>query len=403
MTATTSDVTSRPLALALALGVAMAVSTVAGTLVGVLAPYLQEEVGLTASQIGILVAVFAFTSGTFSWPAGLVTDAIGGRRTLLLVFSGSVAAMLMLASAFSYVWLLAAMLVAGIGNSAVNPATNRTIADSVAPGRQGMAAGVKMACVQLGIFAAGILIPVAAEGAGWRIPFAATIVVVSVLGVVGLLALTSPGGRPRGQTGRRSPMRWSRPLLTLAAYSLLMSAGASAVVTYLPLYSIEALGSTARVGGLAVASMGLLAIVGRLGLGRATERLASPTRSLVVVGFLGAISIGVIIAVSSTSGILFWLGVVGLGLSAQSFVAGTTVAVIVSMPRDQVGGATGVVFLGFLMGWGAGPAVFGATVDATGGFTVGWTATLALFALATLLVAVPSLPRRGTSDQVRAA
>ncbi len=371
----------------------MAVSTVAGTLVGVLAPYLREDVGLSASQVGIMVTVFAFTSGVFSWPAGSLTDTIGARRALLLVFLGSAVAMLILAAAFTYLWLIVAMAVAGLANSAVNPATNRAIADSVAPGQRGLAAGVKAACVQLGIFAAGILIPLAADGIGWRVPFAVTIVLVSVSGIIGVLALTARA-RPSRRDVRRPRLRWSASLSMLAVYSLLMSSGASAVVTYLPLYSIEGLGSTARVGGLAVAVMGLLAIVGRLGLGRLTEGLSVPTRSLVFVGALGAASVMVLIAVSATSSVFYWMGVVLLGLSAQSFVAGTTVAVIVSMPRDQVGGATGVVFLGFLMGWGAGPALFGAIVDSTGGYDTAWSLTVVVFALATLLAVPPSVSRR---------
>lgn len=394
MTATTADHVTRPFALALVLGVAMAVSTVAGTLVGVLGPYLQDEVGVSPSQLGILVAVFAFTSGAFSWPGGILTDSIGGRRTVLLVLAGSVVGMVVLALAESYIWLIVAMFLAGLANSSVNPGTNRLIADSVAPGRRGLAAGVKMACVQLGVFAAGILIPIAAETIGWRVPLAVTVVAISLLGIIGLLALTEPE-KSRGESESvRAPLRWSAELVTLTIYSLLMSAGASAVITYLPLYSIESLGSTARIGGLAVALMGLLAIVGRLGLGRTTERLAVPLRSLALVGLLGVAAASILLLVSTTGTPLFWVAVVGLGLSAQSFVAGTTVAIIVSMPREQVGGASGVMFFGFLLGFGAGPAAFGATVDASGGYELGWALTIVAFALATVVVAIPSLRRR---------
>lgn len=69
-------------------------------------------------------------------------------------------------------------------------------------------------------------------------------------------------------------------------------------------------------------------------------------------------------------------------------------AVIVSRPKEQVGGASGVMFLGFLVGFGVGPAAFGATVEATGGYGTGWSLTVAAFALATAFAAVPALRRR---------
>jgi len=69
------------------LGMAMAISTVAGTLVGVLGPYLRSEIGITPTGLGLMVTVFAIASGALSWPAGSMTDAIGGRRALVIVFS----------------------------------------------------------------------------------------------------------------------------------------------------------------------------------------------------------------------------------------------------------------------------------------------------------------------------
>ncbi|HEY5890191.1 MAG TPA: MFS transporter, partial [Acidimicrobiia bacterium] len=124
----TGFITNRPLALSLILGAAMAISTVAGTLVGVLGPFLRSEIGITPAGLGLLVTVFAATSGALSWPAGQLTDSIGGRRALIIVFVVSAVALLAFSMAFSYGWLVVAMVMAGIGNAAANPATNRLVA-----------------------------------------------------------------------------------------------------------------------------------------------------------------------------------------------------------------------------------------------------------------------------------
>lgn len=376
---------SHPYLIAVVLGGAMAVATVAGTLVGVLAPYLRDEIGgLTAANVGLLVAAFAVVSGAMAWPAGLLTDAIGGRTALILVLAGSVLGLGFLAVAPTFEFLLAAMVVAGVANSAVNPATNRVIASWVAPGQRGLVAGIKMAGVQVAVFAAGILIPPAAETIGWRIPLVSAGVLVAGVGT-GCAVLLLRGGDTLREARRDRPgFSPTGGLAALTIYSLFMSGGASATITYISLFTVEDLGSTARIGGLAVALIGLLAIGGRLALGRITERLGRPMRSLAAVGAVASASAALIALSASADPILYWVGAVGLGLSALSFIAGTTVALIVSTPVELIGGSSGAMFVGFMIGFGGGPAAFGWVLDAYGSYALGWSLVMGLFGMATI-------------------
>lgn len=372
-----------PYLIAGVLGGAMAVATVAATLVGVLAPYLLDEItGVTPVNVGLLVTTLAVVSGTVAWPAGALTDRIGGRTALILVFAGSVLGLGFLSLATTFVILVAAMAVAGVSNSAVNPATNRVIARWVAPGKRGAVAGIKMAAVQVAVFIAGIFLPLAAETIGWRVPLVASGILLATLGTAGALALlrgtdVSDAARLAG-----SGLRWSSGLTALTLYSVFMSAGASSTVTYISLFTVEGLGSTPRVGGLAVAAIGLLAIAGRLVLGRVTEHLPWPMRSLTFVALLAAASATILLLADSANSPLYWVGTVGLGLSALSFVAGTTVALITSTHTEEIGGSSGVMFAGFMVGFGAGPAAFGAVLDATGSYALGWTLVVGLFGAA---------------------
>ena len=373
----------RPYLIAAVLGGAMAVATVAATLVGVLAPYLLDEIdGVSPANIGLLVTTFAVVSGSMAWPAGALTDKIGGRTALILVFAGSVLGLGFLALAPTFGVLIAAMAVAGASNSAVNPATNRVIARWVAPGKRGTVAGVKMAAVQMAVFGAGIFLPPAAETIGWRVPLVTSGVLVAGLGTVGGLAILRGTDVTHSDRIVGSRLRLSAGLTALTLYSVFMSAGASSTVTYISLFTVDGLGSTPRVGGLAVAVIGLLAIIGRLALGRVTERVGRPMRSLTLVAALAAASATVLLLGDSAGSTLYWVGVVGLGLSALSFVAGTTVALIVSTRTEEVGGSSGVMFLGFMVGFGGGPAAFGAALDASGSYFLGWALVVGLFGAA---------------------
>ncbi|MGC2239751.1 MAG: hypothetical protein WA726_02830, partial [Acidimicrobiia bacterium] len=52
---------------------------------------------------------------------------------------------------------------------------------------------------------------------------------------------------------------------------------------------------------------------------------------------------------------------------------------------ELVGRSTGVVLLGFLLGYGIGPPLLGLSVDRLGSYTQGWLAVTALFAGCTLV------------------
>lgn len=358
----------------------MGVATVATTLVGVLAPYLRTEFAISAGGLGLLVTIYAVFSGLGSWPAGTLTDHLGGHRMLIIVFGLAAVALVGVTLSFSYAALAVTMVVAGIANSAANPATNEVIAETVASGRTGVVAGMKMAGVQVAVFATGLSIPVFERLMGWRGPVAAGALLVCLAGAVGVTRIRPDP--PADRTGRRTKLVWSWNLAVLTVYSFLMSAAASAVLTYLSLYSVDQLGATPGLGGAAVAIAGLLAIAGRLYWGNAVEHTPNKWLLLMVVGTMAAASAALFIVAGDAGSATFWIGVLGIGAGALAFSAPTTVTLILSVPRGQTGAASGVVFIGFMIGFGAGPAAFGALVGHSGSYDVAWTMVSALCLLA---------------------
>ena len=64
----------------------MAVSTVLQFAIGALAPHLMADLGLSRVQLGAITTVFYFTAAALSPLAGAITDRVGGRRSLALLF-----------------------------------------------------------------------------------------------------------------------------------------------------------------------------------------------------------------------------------------------------------------------------------------------------------------------------
>lgn len=361
----------------------MGVATASTPLVGVLAPLLRDEIAMPPAKVGLLVATYAAVSALASWPAGLITDRMGGRLAVSMVFAGSALSLLGVASATSYEWLLGAVVIAGFANSMVNPATNHVIAETIDLGRRGLVAGIKMAGVQVAVFAVGILIPFFDSTVGWRIPLA---VGGSLLCLAGMAVAL--WGIPRfSQTlpSRRIGLQWSRDLIALAIYSLLMSAGGSASLTYLPLYTVDHLGGAAGTAGLSVAVAGLFAIGGRLYWGRATERSPIVTKPLLMIAIMALVCSTFLLAASEITDVLLWAGSAGVGFFALGFSSATTVALILTVSKDKTGSASGVVFGGFMVGFGVGPAGFGVLAESAGGYTAAWIGVTAAFATSVLV------------------
>jgi len=94
----------------------------------------------------------------FLLPVGALTDRFGERRTLSLGLIGLSAGMLLVAGAPTYALLLAAVFLLGSVYSTAMPGTNKAVYDSVAPGRQNMAMGIKQVGVTGGSGISALLV-----------------------------------------------------------------------------------------------------------------------------------------------------------------------------------------------------------------------------------------------------
>ena len=131
-------------------------------------PWLMAEFGLTFTQVGLTMSAFFVVSGVGQAMAGFVVDRLGALRVLyggitLLSLSG-----LVLASAQSFSMLVAAAVVAGLGNSVFHPADYTLLNRRVSTPRLGHAFSVHGLSGNLGWAAAPVLMIAVAEAWTWR-------------------------------------------------------------------------------------------------------------------------------------------------------------------------------------------------------------------------------------------
>ncbi|MDH5263703.1 MAG: MFS transporter [Betaproteobacteria bacterium] len=145
-------------------------------------PWLMGEFGLTFTQVGLTMTVFFVVSSIGQALAGFVVDRFGALRVLIGGITLLSASGLVLASAQNFAMLLAAAMVAGLGNSVFHPADFTLLNRRVSTSRLGHAFSVHGLSGSLGWAASPFLMVAVAGTWGWR----ASGVTAAVVGVLAL-------------------------------------------------------------------------------------------------------------------------------------------------------------------------------------------------------------------------
>ena len=381
---------SRParLTFAIVLALAMGTSTYAGYAFGVLGPLIRDEFAISRFQLGLLTACFFLVGGPLSLAAGRATDRYGARRVMVIAFAIAAGAIVGMALAPTFPWMLAGAGAAGLALATGNPVTNKLIADHLPPGGRGLVMGSKQAGVQVGAFLAGALLAPIAAQAGWRAAFGWS-AAVPLLGLAGALMLiprgegAEAGGAPERATddGRLpSGVRW------LAAYAFLMGSGVAAINAYLPLYLVERAGASQQLAGAVAATIGVVGIGSRIAWGWGSERMPSFSLPLLLLGIGAVVAVVLVAAVERIGLWIAWPAAALFGASAVTWNAVGMLAVITESGSRLAGRASGVVTAGFYIGFVGSPMVFGLLVDSLHDYTPAWMLVAAVFAATVVVV-----------------
>ncbi|MFE7773257.1 MFS transporter [Streptomyces sp. NPDC057445] len=381
MAASTADTDGRTArGLTVLLTCAMAFSMLQLFLLGALGPRLVDELGISATVLGLTTTIGFGTAAVLSPVSGRIVDRIGARRGLVVLLAVTAAALAAIGAAPGTGLLLAAVALGGLPQALANPATNKAILAAVPPARRGAVTGMKQSGVQLGAFAAGLPLAALAGGIGWRgaVWTAAGAAVLASFWTLRALPVDPPPppARTRASLARRGHVAW------LAAFSLLLGSGIASVNTYLSLFGAQELhlGPTAA-GGL-VAVLGVAGVAGRVGWSKA----ARPGRAERLPGWLAAGAVGAAGLLTAALWVppLAWVAAVAVGVFA---VSGNAVTMVVVMQRAEPGRAgqdSALVAAGFFAGFAVGPPFFGLLAEA-GRYGTGWLVVAAEFAAAAVV------------------
>ena len=354
-------------------------------LLGAQAVLMQEDLRFNEAELGIATGCFFGVAALTALVASGLVDRLSSRRATFIATSITAASALGIAfAAQSFQSLLAFLMLAGVGNAALQMTANVALARSVARGGQGLAYGVKQSAPAVAIMLGGLAVPAVGLVFGWRWTFG----VVAVVCV--LVAIATAGGRAssRGRPLVTLPGGESAPraaLMVAATATLLGSSAAVSLAAFLPNWAHQ-LGLSSAESGLLLSAGGAFALVVRLGAGLAADRRVG-RHMPVVAGHLsvGAAGLMILSLEESPISVIVTGALIAFGIGWGW--PGLLLFAVVRVGRERPGAAAGAMQGGNFAGAALGPMLFG-YMASTVNYPAAWRAAAATMLLAAALLLV---------------
>ena len=345
-------------------------------------PIIGKELGLTYSQIGLIMTCQYIAGAVANIPGGVLVDTVGRKGVLMatsLFWVGF--PYLLMGFTHSYLMLLGCVALVGFGNSLWHPTAIPTLARRF-PERKGLVLSLHGMGGNVGDAIAPIVVGALLAVLTWR-----EVVILNVVpGVVIFVFLGTMqlGGKKReasSEAGAQSLRDYfrglpelfrNRGLILLSTSSAFRSMTQNALLTFLPVYLAYEMGYSpfwvgACMFALQTAGFAAAPVAGHLSdrMGRKSVMMTSMAMTAVVLVFMA-------LAAKSLA-FVFFVAVLGFFLYAirpvlQAWLLETT-------PKNMGGTSIGVLFGAQAVGSAVGPLLGGLVAD-----SYGLTATFAFLA-----------------------
>ena len=351
-----------------------------------LLPIIGKELGLSYSQIGLIMTCQYIAGAVANIPGGVLVDTVGRKGVLMatsLFWVGF--PYLLMGFTHSYLMLLGCVALVGFGNSLWHPTAIPTLARRF-PERKGLVLSLHGMGGNVGDALAPIVVGALLAVLSWRevvilnvVPGVVIALLLFVfLGTLQLGGSKREASRDRGTQSLRDYFRGlpelfrNRGLVLLSTSSAFRSMTQNALLTFLPVYLAYEMGYSpfwvgACMFALQAAGFAAAPVAGHLSdrMGRKSVMMTSMAMTAVVLVFMA-------IAGKSLA-FVFFVAVLGFFLYAvrpvmQAWLLETT-------PRNMGGTSIGVLFGAQALGSSIGPLLGGLVAD-----SYGLTATFAFLA-----------------------
>lgn len=364
-----------------------------------LMPFIQPDIGLNNTQIGLLASALALSWALSGFVSGRLADATGRYKAILvvctLVFS---LASFITGLARGFGMLLIARLIMGLAEGGVMPVSQALVSSTVPPARRGLAMGVVQVFGTnlLGNFLAPLLLVWLAQHGGWHRTFFLT----AIPGLVMALAiaryvpaqsrLTGELGTSRSPRGQLAQLCRNRNILLCLLLSIPLVSFLIVLGAFMPLVLVQRNGLTPEAAGHVMACFGLASIVLAFLIPGASDYLGRRP----VAAFAGLCGLALPLAVYLHAPTAWLMA----GFALGAVMNGAFPIIMATVPAETASPQVMVTALGLTMAVGElgggviAPLVAGRMADQMGLYAILW-----IIAGACQLVAAMSLALKETA------
>jgi multidrug resistance protein len=243
-------------------------------------PFYIVELGVGATELGILAASFALTRILLAGPLGGLSDRIGRKRILLAALAGFAVSNLFYAYANSIIVMIIARSLEGGISAGFYPAANAFVSDMTTPENRGTAMGYLSMGNMVGFVVGPSLGGILAEFLGIRLPF----VIAAAASLVTLVILYLIVHEPERRTltsdlqKQRIPVRevFSRNVKAYSALGITMFANMFAIGILEVAFMLDAVQRYAFSPfqiGVFFGILGVIMIIGNIAFGKMSDKL----------------------------------------------------------------------------------------------------------------------------------
>jgi MFS family permease len=358
-------------------------------------PLLHQELGVSMTALGLLLATLNVTTVLAQPPIGFLVDRIGPARILIvghLLFASAIA---LIGVWPVYPALLLLMVLAGLGNAVYHPADYAVLAAKVSPERMGRAFSVHTFGGYAGFAAAPILMVGLTQLFGWQAALAiaggAGIALGAVL-IANRQALAIGRAAPRqGGAGADLRLLASRPVLLSLLFFFLLAFSHGGFVSFSVVVLTKLYGLSLVEANTPITVYLFLSAAGVLAGGWIADKVGRHALTVGLCSFLIA-AMAVLLAASTLTLAGLVLAFAVAGFASGVIAPSRDMLVRAVTPPGASGKVFGFVMVGFNLGGLMGPPLYGAVLDHADPRLVFW--LIAAFSLAVLVTVLGTASRR---------
>ena len=338
----------------------------------VMLPFFATDLGLSLTEVGILIGLRNVTSTLINLPGGMIVDLIG-RRKLIMVLAIAWAGIpyLFLGLTQNFLIIAGFMAIVGVGNLLYHPAALSSLSE-LYPGRRGFATAMHSLGASIGDTAAPFAAGIALTWYTWREITLANVIPGLVMSVIFWYFMRNTSLQSARSTGALSARAYldgaiklfrDPNMLKIAVLGGARSMSQAGLSTFLPIYLTGAAGLSVALVGTYMAIVQGAGIVSGPISGSLSDRIGR--RPLIAAGMLSS-SVMLIVLMALRVEWLFVLVLALIGFFLYSTQPVLNAWALDIAPPELGGTSIGILFAAQSLLGGLAPVVGGVLADAFG-------------------------------------